>query len=688
MIYVDDDNTEGPWDGTEEHPYRNITSALECALANDTIFVCNGTYYEHLLVDKTVSLIGENPATTVLDGGGELFPIIGIINSDVDISGFTVQNTMSDRECYGISLRGVRNVVIHENIVTTSYYGILIDNSITCKLVDNTVLNSHSSGIWLRDGSSNNTLVGNWIKNNPIGVVVHDQTCQYNTFYRNNFVNNTNQITHFGRYTSWDNGAEGNYWSDYKGVDNGSGGRFAGDGIGDTHLPWWGMDCRPLMEAWSQIRRYTVDSHQVTVNCNYTVASFTFNQTEKQISFYIIGPPGWKGFCNITVPTALLSPAVSQMWIVMFGPSPVACNKTIVGDSTLISFEYSLGMYPSENKVRLKVGLYYLPTANFQYMPSEPTVIEPVIFNDTSVPSPNGTIVWRRWDFGDGNVTTTNATLLTHQYKQKKLFNVTLTVRDNNTLVDSITKTILIHNAVPVASFTYSPEPPLIGETVTFNASGSYDPDGYITSYAWDFRDGFSGEGMVIYHDYSKVGTYNVTLTITDDEELDNMAWVTVTVLTHDVAVVNITLSTNEVYERQVVNISLAVRNNGNFTETFNVTTYATHQTLEFIITIETQTVTELPSEKLATLTFSWNTTNVTLGDYTISAEVSVVTGETHAADNIKVNGVVSVIPELASMLLLTVVFLVTSIMTVYMKRKMPSKRLNSENHGTQRSTA
>ena len=61
-IYVDDDNTTGPWDGTPEHPYQNITSGLEHAVDSDTIFVRNGTYYEHVEITKSVRLLGENRA--------------------------------------------------------------------------------------------------------------------------------------------------------------------------------------------------------------------------------------------------------------------------------------------------------------------------------------------------------------------------------------------------------------------------------------------------------------------------------------------------------------------------------------------------------------------------------------------------------------------------------------------------
>jgi len=50
----------------------------------------------------------------------------------------------------------------------------------------------------------------------------------------------------------WSNNGEGNYWSDYTGEDDGSGGRVAGDGIGDTLIPHWGVDYYPLMNPWPE----------------------------------------------------------------------------------------------------------------------------------------------------------------------------------------------------------------------------------------------------------------------------------------------------------------------------------------------------------------------------------------------------------------------------------------------------
>jgi PKD repeat protein len=68
----------------------------------------------------------------------------------------------------------------------------------------------------------------------------------------------------------------------------------------------------------------------------------------------------------------------------------------------------------------------------------------------------------------------------------------------------------------PVANFTYSGEEP----HVLFNGSSSYDINGEIVSYEWDFGDGTNGTGEITYHKYCNIGTYDVKLIVTDDDGL------------------------------------------------------------------------------------------------------------------------------------------------------------------------
>ena len=70
----------------------------------------------------------------------------------------------------------------------------------------------------------------------------------------------------------------------------------------------------------------------------------------------------------------------------------------------------------------------------------------------------------------------------------------------------------------PVTHFSYN----IDILKVMFNGSSSYDRDGEIVSYDWDFGDSTNGTGMIVSHDYSDVGTYDVTLTVTDNDGFED----------------------------------------------------------------------------------------------------------------------------------------------------------------------
>ena len=79
---------------------------------------------------------------------------------------------------------------------------------------------------------------------------------------------------------------------------------------------------------------------------------------------------------------------------------------------------------------------------------------------------------------------------------------------------------LVVGNRPPIASFTYSPLNAAVNETITFNASNSTDPDGFITHYEWDFGDGkiTNTTEEIITHLYSSAGNYTVSLTVTDND--------------------------------------------------------------------------------------------------------------------------------------------------------------------------
>lgn len=91
---------------------------------------------------------------------------------------------------------------------------------------------------------------------------------------------------------------------------------------------------------------------------------------------------------------------------------------------------------------------------------------------------------------------------------------------------------IILGPAPPTASFFISPAKPIVNEIVTFDASESYDPDGYIVSYFWDFGDENNGTGMIVNHTYTAPGNYTVELIVTDDDGVSSSARATKMVTT------------------------------------------------------------------------------------------------------------------------------------------------------------
>ena len=107
---------------------------------------------------------------------------------------------------------------------------------------------------------------------------------------------------------------------------------------------------------------------------------------------------------------------------------------------------------------------------------------------------------------------------------------VALKVTDDGGLTDTDTVLVTVNpNQEPMAD-AGPDQSALIGETVTFDGSGSYDTDGTIHSYEWDFGDGSTGTGVTTTHPYSTVGTYKVILTVTDNGGLSSSDDVIVTV--------------------------------------------------------------------------------------------------------------------------------------------------------------
>ena len=158
--------------------------------------------------------------------------------------------------------------------------------------------------------------------------------------------------------------------------------------------------------------------------------------------------------------------------------------------------------------------------------------------------SPFGAITSWVWSFGDGQFAT--GPEANHTYGRTGFFEVLLMVVDSTGRRASTTKRVwvTVPNSAPTAAFFTSGT----GLTVNFDASASSDGDGQIVSYAWTFGDAQTGRGMQPVHTFSGPGTYNVTLTVTDDRGATGTATRPITVIAPPVVLAS------DAFDRTVAN--------------------------------------------------------------------------------------------------------------------------------------
>jgi parallel beta-helix repeat protein len=288
ILYVDDDNTDGPWEGSKENPYNTISKAIDKAYEGWTVFVKNGTYKENLVINKTINLDGESKDNTIIDGNNSGI-VIYVQAPEVRISGLTIQNSGTKRLDSGIrtlsldSNMTVKNCIIRDcdvgiylncidtfsfkksgniikdnqiiynniGIFTTwsdnhniienticynNLHGIEMEASKTSVIKDNIVCNNNEKGIYLHGACDENQIIGNTIDRNSYGLLIKEtKKC---LIKNNNFVHNTEQAGFLrSRANRWTN----NYWSDWDKILP----RPIRGSINIGNLPWFNFDLHP-----------------------------------------------------------------------------------------------------------------------------------------------------------------------------------------------------------------------------------------------------------------------------------------------------------------------------------------------------------------------------------------------------------------------------------------------------------
>ena len=213
--------------------FPTVQEAINAANHGDTIFIRSGNYHENIVVNKSLSLIGENRQHTVLNGSGS-GTALDITANNVNVTNLTIQN-IGDPSAVGIRLRNVKhcnisgnNIVnsawgmnhyyssyniisknnikdngfgmelehsnctaIYENCITENAIGVWLEESVHNIIFLNSVINSSSWGVFLGFSSRNNTISRNILALNR-DHAIHLMDSSNNNIVGNNITENKN----------------------------------------------------------------------------------------------------------------------------------------------------------------------------------------------------------------------------------------------------------------------------------------------------------------------------------------------------------------------------------------------------------------------------------------------------------------------------------------------------------------
>jgi PKD repeat protein len=187
---------------------------------------------------------------------------------------------------------------------------------------------------------------------------------------------------------------------------------------------------------------------------------------------------------------------------------------------------YNRALSPSEVAAHFESSIDKPPTASFTAAPNPVAAGIQTSFDASGSSDPDGSVVKYEWDLdGNGSYETSTGSTPTvnTSYPLAGEYNVGLRVTDDAGETATTTRTVTVHGTLPTASFTATPNPVSTGDQVTFNATGSSDPEGPIAKYEWDL-DGNgtyetdTGSNPTVSKSYPSKGNVAVGLRVTDSD--------------------------------------------------------------------------------------------------------------------------------------------------------------------------
>ena len=158
-LYVDDDNTVGPWTGSPEHPFQHIQDAIDSASFGDIVFVYNGTYLENILINKTIRLVGQDSYSTRIEGNHS-GSVMTLVCDSILVSGFSILNGSN-----GFEVLSDFCEISSNNISKNDIHGVKLFQSNFTKIIGNTLMDN-LQGVSSYQSRNNSVFHNLFIKNN------------------------------------------------------------------------------------------------------------------------------------------------------------------------------------------------------------------------------------------------------------------------------------------------------------------------------------------------------------------------------------------------------------------------------------------------------------------------------------------------------------------------------------------
>jgi len=176
--------------------YSKIQDAINASSDGDTVSVYDDSspYYEHVVINKTIYLSGENKNTTIIEGN-ETGDVITITANDVTIQAFTVINSGDDwPQCAGIQIQA-DNALLSDLTFQHTQAGVILTESENCLIKECTFM-YNDIGVFLENSSTSNLITDNTMISSSFDYQIAIRSCPYNTVEGNTITNTDN----FGIY--------------------------------------------------------------------------------------------------------------------------------------------------------------------------------------------------------------------------------------------------------------------------------------------------------------------------------------------------------------------------------------------------------------------------------------------------------------------------------------------------------